>query len=268
MIKHIKAEFDKIFKDKVNETFCYIEKNEFIEHFKNIISNLNNNNICFSFKTDTDEEEYQFSGAMSNISINDTQIKMLGDFKQTCKDNKSTELILPLDEINKEIKLVFHPAPWLEPIFKQEMPKTTDIIFTEKIEIDGSDEYYYKQYQTVFYFSLEEMFSDLLTGKNIARRVEFTGEEDVLNFFTNIKQHLMGKNIDYWVGGMIGDVITPIVNIEFTKDEDDGENLIELSTKYGKEILHVPYVQGIQLSDNFLYFDQRQWDGSEYKIIL
>jgi hypothetical protein len=266
MSKDIKVEFNKIFKGQVNKEFCFIKKNEFIEHFKKIISSLNNNNICFSFKTDTNEEDYQFSGAMSDISLNDTQIKMLGDFKQTCRDNESTELILPLNEINEEIELVFHPAPWLEPIFKQEMPKTTDIIFTEIIEKDGSDRYDYKQYQIVFYFSLEGMLSDLLTNKNIARRVEFTAEEDVLNFFTNIKQHLIGKDIDYWVDGMVGDVTTPILNIEFTKDGD--ENIIELSTEYGKEIIHVQYVQGIQLSDNFLYFDQRQWNGSEYKIIL
>lgn len=266
MSKEIKVEFDKIFKDKVNELFCYIEKNEFVCHLKKILSNLNDNNICFSFNTDTDEEEYQFSGFMSNIDVSDTQIKMLGDFKETCEDNKSTELIIPLDKINKEIKLVFHPSPWLEPIFRQEMPKTTDIKFIEKISIEGSDRYYYKQYQLTLYFSLENMLSELLNGKNIARRLEFTAEEDVLNFFTNIKQYLIGKEIYYWVNGEY--VTVPIINIEFSKDGDDDENIIELSTKCGKEILHAPYVQGIQLSDNFLYFDQRQWDGSEYKIIM
>lgn len=266
MNKDIKVEFNKIFKDQVNKEFCYIEKNEFIEHFKSIIDKLNNNDICFSFKTNTDEEKYQFSGAMSNIVISDTQIKMIGDFDQTRKGSKSKELIIPLNEINEEVMLVFHPSPWLEPIIKQKMPKTTGIIFNEQIQIEGSNECYYKQYELTLYFSLEDMFLGLLNGKNIARRVEFTAEKDVLNFFTNIKQHLIGKEIYYWVDGMTGDVTTPIVNIEFNKEDD--KDIIELSTKYGKEVLHVPYVQGIQLSDNFLYFDQRSWDGSEYKIII
>lgn len=266
MDKNIRTEFNKIFDKKVNEEFCYLETTEFVNYLKTIIKNLKNNNFCFNFETDTDEKEYQFSGYLNDIKINDSEIKLLGDFKKTChKDNKQDVLLVPLNEIKEgsKVKLVFNPAPWLADVLKQNLPETTNIIFTQKIVEDNPNDYYFKKYELTFYFNLKEMLSDLIIGKNMARKIEFPKESDAINFFKNIKKYLMGKTFHYWVGE---NVATPILDINIITEED--KNVIKITTEYGEETVYAQYIQGIQESDNFLHFNQRPWDGSEYKISL
>lgn len=261
---NIRKEFNNIFKDQVNEEFCYIPKEEFVKVFKKYINRLNDNDFCFSFNTNIDEEEYQYSGNLKNIFINDIEIKFTGEFDETCGDNKRNKLIIPIDKINKDIKIMFYPNPWIANFIGQDFPQTTNISF---YDIEKKERYNnYKKYGCTFYFSLKEAFTEMLKDKNIARKVQFLSEEDIINFFNNIKEELIGQDFSYWSNGK--DIVTPVLEVKLIKEEryEDIKNLLVITTKYGIEEIYLDCMNEIQESDNYLHFDQRKWNGSEYSV--